>query len=322
MTTEQEFGRLFDGWLAEGSETAPEHTIDRIADRIGRERQLPSWRSGITQTRSAPSRGTRVVLAAAVMALVVGAVGLATVLSRPPDAAPIPPTTGPSRPAAVVPTPVATVTSRPSLHPTPSPSPRPIEPRRAALVAPLLFTPKAGWAVIADSPNLLSLGYAPALSSGPFTTDRPTVTVGVPYGYRTVAEVLTAIRKQRFPPEDNNQLVSDWCPDMAKPKSITVAGISGKGFFCDGDASIDLRPLYPVTAQGRAGGVPAGLESAAGWLFLRKGDDGTSVIFEVAGKPVVLTVIGGHARGPGSGGRLITIETERAIRQLDLTFGR
>ena len=329
MTVEHGFSRLVDQWVAEGSEIAPEHTIDRIAERIGHEAQLPAWRAGLTMPWGAPARGTRVLLVAAAIVAALGAIGLVGALGGQWFSTPSPMPPAPSGPVAVVPSqPTPSLTPSPAPHrsptpsPSPTPTPSPVEPQRAALAAPLRFTLKPGWHVIEDSRNLLSLEYLPGIVRGPFTTDPPTVTIGIPYGYRDAAAYLAALRTLRYPPAANNMLVRDWCRGMAKPTRMTLAGFSGTGFVCDGDAAIDFRPLYPTTKEGRTSGVPHDRDHTQGWVVLYKGDDGTSVVFDVDGRPVVVTMFGGRLYGPAAASYAIDRVAEARIRDLDLTFGR
>jgi hypothetical protein len=325
MTVEQGFTRLVDQWIAEGSEIAPEHTIDRIAERIGREGQIPSWRAGLPMHWDTPARGTRVLLVATAIVAALGAIGLVGALSGQLFTTPTPMPPAPSRPLVVIPSqPARSVTPSPAPQqsPTASPSPSPIGPQRAALAAPLRFTLKPGWHVIEDSPNLLSLEYLPGIVRGPFRNDPPTLTIGVPYGYRNAAAYLAALRTLRYPPAADNMLVRDWCRGMAKPKRMTLAGLTGTGFVCDGDAAIDFRPLYPTTKAGRAAGVPHDREHTQGWVVLFKGNDGTSVVFDVDGTPVVVTLNGGRLYGPAAASYAIDPAAEARIRDLDLTFGR
>jgi hypothetical protein len=124
----------------------------------------------------------------------------------------------------------------------------------------------------------------------------------------------------KFPPSAGNDRVSDWCPQMIDPVTMTIGGFSGRGFFCDGDVNIDLRPLYPVTVQGAAHGVPASLDEVGGWFVLQKGVDGTSIVMDIDGTPVVLTVVPGHQRGPKQNGKPLDDATEALIESLQLTF--
>ena len=212
------------------------------------------------------------------------------------------------------PAPVARYTFPPgAFSPTPAPSPGPA---RAALRVALTYTPASTTIVLEDQPNLLLLAEG---------TPSFTLAVGVPYGYPSEAAILRLFRTERFTGDAADAgLVSAWCPGMADPHRVAVAGMSGPGFFCDGDAPIDFRPLYPITARGREGRQPAGDELFdpnldKGWLVLSKGDNAATVVLEVEGKPVVVTVIDGEASG-GPGRHTFLAGVETAIKALHLTW--
>jgi len=316
MRSDRQIQHVVDRWLADGSDRAPDRVLDMVAYRIERVDQRPAWR---LHWRSAPmNTGTGIAalavpVAAAIVILVAGSWLMA---NRPGVGGPLD-THRPPSAAAISPTDVSPSPDH-SASAIPSPSPFAGTWRDAALVVPLSFWLGPGWSTIDDGPNLLSLRYDPWPPDG--DQDIPTISIGVPYGYASAADLLAAMRAMRFPPSDPSSLVSDWCPQMAAPVPMTIDGFAGMGFFCDGNASIDLRPLYPVTVQGAVAGVPASLAEAGGWFVLPKSVDGTSVVMEVDGVPVVLTVSTGHQRGPRQNGKPLDDATVDLIASLRFTF--
>ena len=159
---------------------------------------------------------------------------------------------------------------------------------------------------------LVELTYALGLRYAPVTIEGdPKVAIGVPYGYDSDSQFLAELRTRP-------------CPGMVILRQLTVAGITGPGFYCPADENLGLRALYPITKEGRAAGVPATLDAVAGWMILNKGDDALSVVAEEGGRPVVITVFGhsaaAHFLGPIVG---LDTATEQFLEEgLHLTFAR
>lgn len=203
------------------------------------------------------------------------------------------------------------------------PDPSLFRPVQAALRARLEYTLGADWLVLRDTPDALELGYLPRWRTGDFDlsdTERRVV-VGVPYGYHSVREVLALFRTERLPRDYGNTPVHTWCQGMARPRRLTLAGITGPGFFCD--ESIRPRPLYPTTRSGMTRGIAAALQTGDGWLIVGQDEEAGSVVLGIDGVPVVVTVFGGgYARrrdGPIAG---IRQDVEATVQALHLTFGR
>lgn len=149
----------------------------------------------------------------------------------------------------------------------------------------------------------------------------PTVAIGVPYGYDTVDQVLAAFRTQRVAAAEGRERVSSLCPEMATPRQMTVGGLTGQGFSCASDLNVVV-PLYPISREGRAAGVPAGPDQVDGWFVLQSGESATSDVVEEGDKPVVITVFG-HVTAARFHGPLVGLDPgiERFLEErLRLTF--